>query len=372
MKVNVECNIVTAADRNYLQPLSVMLYSLASSMKNNFNVYILTRDIGKEDVNYLKNLCAKSNIYLVCVDEFEIPDVSHELRGRISKATYFRLLIPFLNEFKKIYNLIYVDPDVLIKKSFETLVTHDLNGNIFGAVKDAPLVNRNRENSWGEHDYFNAGMLLINLDLLRKKYEKLKDLDIDLFDGKYEFNDQDILNRIVSEVHWLDDKYNYQTVQVENDLIKNKVLKDPCIVHFTGADKPWYLHSNHYFKSEYLEVAHKLNYFPVNDLFVDDWDLLNLEKLKGFNGSVVIYGAGERGRRQYLFIQRNFLDVNVVCFVDSKISKQHKFMMGLEVIEQYNVGIEGKILISSKEFKLEIMQELKLKLNSVELIEMVF
>jgi lipopolysaccharide biosynthesis glycosyltransferase len=93
------------------------------------------------------------------------------------------------------------------------------------------LIERNKL----QNSYFNSGMMLMNLEALRKadmqaKWENLIDnpLPFSLF------NDQDILNyTCAGHVQLLDLKWNYFS------FLKHASDVSPVLLHYAGPRKPW-------------------------------------------------------------------------------------------------------------------------------------
>ena len=96
-------------------------------------------------------------------------------------------------------------------------------------------------------DYFNAGMLVLDLKRCRQITDAQHAVEV-LTAHRMQFNDQDALNIIFKgEVKQLDVRFNYLP-SIINEAAKEErfstalaeVLRDdPFIVHYAGARKPW-------------------------------------------------------------------------------------------------------------------------------------
>jgi lipopolysaccharide biosynthesis glycosyltransferase len=108
--------------------------------------------------------------------------------------------------------------------------------------------------------YFNSGVILFNLKKIRQD-NKAKELFVFMKENqnKIQMPDQDALNVVFyKQVTYLDSKKynNLMFTRVKVDWKKKKELEnDACIIHYVGADKPWfykYLNSSfkYYWKIE--------------------------------------------------------------------------------------------------------------------------
>ena len=170
---------------------------------------------------------------------------------RITKATYYRLLIPSL--FPQYDKVVYSDIDIIFQQDLSDLLkTSFPNKELVAAVLDLGI---NREfyfksklpESIGKsvEDYFNAGFLVMNLKQLREE-NKVEEFN-KLSKNKYPQNDQDVLNIVCNgRVQWLPSMFNFQTNHYSNymwgrknsnidfnDLVKHATL------HYTFHNKPW-------------------------------------------------------------------------------------------------------------------------------------
>ena len=93
-------------------------------------------------------------------------------------------------------------------------------------------------------DYFNSGMQLLQLGLIRKQMTAEQFLDqIRMISEEFEliYPDQDVFNKIYDgKIQIIDRKYNYGAYNSISYKLKNRnELRDAVIVHFFTANKPW-------------------------------------------------------------------------------------------------------------------------------------
>ena len=206
-----------AANSAYMRYQYVMLTSLFENNRNNkIVVYILQKDFSPEDKKQVATLAAS---YGQSIEYVDIPErifrklpTSHVY----SVEVYFRLMMPELLP-ESLDRVLYLDVDILVLKPLEELYNEDIEGFFFGACVDINMgdLNEHRQQQYGRYDdlrYFNSGVMLWNLALIRESYDfdiylkAAEDLNYDL-----PCVDQDILNYLYyDKVKYLDPyKNNY-------------------------------------------------------------------------------------------------------------------------------------------------------------------
>jgi lipopolysaccharide biosynthesis glycosyltransferase len=166
---------------------------------------------------------------------------------QITRATYLRLT---MTEHlpASIKRVLYLDVDMIVNGSLLPLWTLDLAGKACAAVIDPGIDPDNfaTRHALSPGLYFNAGVILFDLEKVRKKsvLERAVTLLADRPDG-YEFADQDALN-IVLWNDWLpvDPAWNFQRKFLYRNFAAWHLLsplprKAPLIVHYTEQEKPW-------------------------------------------------------------------------------------------------------------------------------------
>lgn len=167
--------------------------------------------------------------------------LSHRLHTRdyYSASTYYRLFIPEL--FPELSKALYLDCDLVLCSDVAELYDVDLGSNLVGAVPDG-MVNtlqemamyvRNRLGFRDAESYFNAGVLLMNLDAMRA--EGFTGMFLELL-GRVKFQvaqDQDYLNVICRDrVRYLGYEWNTMPTGVQ--------AQQPKLIHYNLDGKPWH------------------------------------------------------------------------------------------------------------------------------------
>lgn len=165
------------------------------------------------------------------------------------QSTFLRLLIPAV--LKDDLRCVYLDGDVLVRKDPRPLHDADLFGNAVGAVRNRSIpflcslggVSQWRELSLpGSAPYFNAGVLVLDLELWRKfSISERATQYLQSYGNETSLADQTALN-FAAVGHWLelDRGWNYVTY-VAYYFMQQPELEptDPAIAHFAGKSKPW-------------------------------------------------------------------------------------------------------------------------------------
>ena len=168
------------------------------------------------------------------------------------KEMYYRLLAPRLlpDDVKRV---LYVDPDILIINPIRPLWEIDLDGNLFAAAAHtgktelANSVNQIRLGT--KRDYYNSGVLLMDLEACRQEIEPQTLFDyVELHRKELVLPDQDVLNGLYSQrilsledVLWNYDARNYSSYLLRSGGVYDLrwVMEHTAILHFCGKEKPW-------------------------------------------------------------------------------------------------------------------------------------
>lgn len=262
----------------YVPYAAVVLQSIHDNINSEekYDIIIMNRDVSAVSQKALRAIFDDTNnvsIRFFNVSRFEKQFENLFLRGHFALETYFRLLLPNIMEgYKKV---LYLDSDVVVTTDIAELFRENIDGYLLAACHDADTAGLYNGYEPAKKDYmdnvlkikrpyqyFQAGVILFNLDEFRKKYtveEMLK------FAASYEWQllDQDVLNYLAQDSYKpIDMKWNVMTDwnRIRSAKIISrapKYLQDeykkahaaPNIIHYAGPDKPW-----HQPDSDYSEV----------------------------------------------------------------------------------------------------------------------
>jgi len=240
MENNETIRIVLAADDNYAQHLGVAMISILENHKNNQKIefFILDNNIGNINLEKIKQIGATYKVDLFFYKISEGLFGGYPEANRLSKVTYSRMFIPELLPIS-IKKVLYLDVDLVALEDISVLYNTDLKNFSVGAVRDVMSkeilrIYFDREVS----DYFNAGVLLIDLEKWRQKKITEKSLEFARLNrGKIIRADQDILNCLFKN-DWLplEKKFN---IDLKRGKLNLEPEKNTVILHYSDKVKPW-------------------------------------------------------------------------------------------------------------------------------------
>lgn len=271
--------IVYASDNRFAEVLGISLMSLFECSKEfpEIIVYILDSDISINNKRKIELVCKKyqrSNPIFV-----QAKNINKELginvsvdRGSLSQ--YARLFISSILP-DDIERVLYLDCDILFRKSVDELWNIDLQGKTIGALMDAfSKYYRMNIGLLPEDLMFNSGVMLI--DLKRWKYNEIEKKILTFIrkkNGRIQQGDQGALNAVLSkDTLCIEPRFNSVTIFYDftyeemmtyrqppefysKSVIREAVLY-PVIVHFTTSifsRRPWVIGCHHPYVHEWLE-----------------------------------------------------------------------------------------------------------------------
>lgn len=275
-------NIIFSSDDNYARHLGVAIYSLLSynTRIQHIRIFVIDNNISSDNVSKLRLLISSfGNVELVFIPFKKWEKCLHlNMSWPISLSSYARL---FVGEMlpQNIGRVLYMDCDMLVRGDISVLWETDLGDNIIGAVQDQVRASHKISIGLSSSDsYFNAGLLLIDLNRWRKNNLGEKCMRfIENHRGRVTHHDQGVLNGLLSN-QWfrLPLKYNVMTIHYMvsqkkiNNLFNDKAVfysseeimlakKSPIILHFTPSftSHPWEHNCKHPLRDLYLEILAK-------------------------------------------------------------------------------------------------------------------
>ena len=252
-------NIAFCTDEGYSYPCGVCITSILENNKEECNRY----SWGSKMRIRFKQLEEryKQKIEIITVNDQLFDGL--KVCDRFPKSIYYRFLLPqLLNEDK----IIYLDCDIIVTSSLKELWNTDINNFACAAVEDQMSDDIIIQNRIGLYkDYFNSGVLLMNLDYWRKNHITKRITEFILHNPDIcVYPDQDAMNFVLCDkVKFLEYKYNYQELFYEpkeriflhKDKWSNLIPEGsiPTIMHYTGHFKPWHKGCTHPYKEMFIK-----------------------------------------------------------------------------------------------------------------------
>ena len=257
--------IFFAVDDVYSPFLAVTLQSLTENASKNYyySIKILYTNMQEENKKKLAKY-ESENVKIEFVDlNYYIKKIQDKLytRDYYTNTTYFRLFIPSL--YPQYDKAIYLDGDIVVLGDISELYNINMGDNLIAAAPDDVIQNTKVFQEYAEkvvgvadyRNYFNAGVLLMNLDELRK-FDFLDKFLYLLETVKFSVaQDQDYLNRLckgrtkIISIAW--DRMPMPTDKILDDEIK--------LIHYNLAYKPWHF-DNVLYKEHFWKYAEKTEY----------------------------------------------------------------------------------------------------------------
>ncbi len=259
--------VVFACSENFVPYLSVATQSIVENAgaSRRYDIIVLTRDISPASMITLTRQVKSDNVGIGFLDvDAALGDIELPHHGHFRPETYYRLLAPQL--LPNVDKAIYLDSDLIVEKDIAGLFDVDVTGYPLAATRDADTIGqiegydatvgpylKNELGMRDPHDYFQAGVLLMNLAELRRTVSPEEFLALST-QRMWRWLDQDVLNRVVNgnyvRVHmrWnylMDWQHLRRTHIVSNAPADvraeyEEAAADPAIIHFAGPDnRPW-------------------------------------------------------------------------------------------------------------------------------------
>lgn len=281
--------IFFAVDDEYIPFLAVAISSLIENSSKNYyySIKILYTNISEENKKKISKY-ETENVKIEFVDlNYYIEEVKDKLytRDYYSKTTYFRLFIP--NLYPQYNKVLYLDSDVVVLGDISKLYNVELGNNLVVAAPDDVIQTNKVFQEYAEkvvgvadyRNYFNAGILLMNLDEFRKFKFQEKFLYL-LETIKFTVaQDQDYLNRLSKgKVKLIDKTWDRMPIAVDD--VKEEDIK---IIHYNLAYKPWHFEDILY-KEYFWDYAQKTEFFndivKIKDSYTQEDRFKDMEQYK--------------------------------------------------------------------------------------------
>lgn len=241
-------NILISVNEKYLDKAETMLLSLRRTTKEPVAVYLMTHCLTQTHISRLEKFLTKHDMGLCVVDVSHTGLDNLPLGNRhFSVEMYYRILAQFL--LPDCDRVLWLDADIVIRRDLKDFYSQSFDGKLLCACPDK---NQGGEEITGikkklklptAHTYFNSGVLLLDLQALRRKTSQSEILALcRSLSDRLTYPDQDILNVLYhGRVKYCDWKiYNYQVLYERK--IPAEALSRIAVMHYAGETKPWDYH----------------------------------------------------------------------------------------------------------------------------------
>lgn len=263
MNPNNQIHLGIAIDQNYVTLFYVLLTSVFDNNKRHkIVVHIIATGVSENEKTKMSHFMKENNgeIFFYDFDNSQASDLY--LKKHLTVACYYRLYLPALVP-EKIEKLLYLDTDMVVIGDLLELYNTDLTGWPAAIVNYADADPKPELNVHNPGDYFNSGLMLMNLSEWEK--QNISERAIEFVQQNptvCKLSDQDGLNAVlVGNYYKLPLKYNVTLSDIPQNLGKSKhkeYLKDKVVIHYTrGGHKPWKILGKNKFRYIYHDYLKK-------------------------------------------------------------------------------------------------------------------
>ncbi len=265
-------HVVFAANRAYIPYVSAAITSVRHNLDPTvaLDVTILSRDLAPAEIGWPNRRSTDSlRCFSPAVDRSALPIRPTD---HLTVETYYRLFLETAFD-ETVKRVVYLDADLVVLGDLSQLAAIDLGSKAVGAAIDLHVRRWGNGGAalWGkdtdDRPYFNAGVLVIDLDAWRTLQVRHRSLEFLASNrDRILFWDQDALNAVLAG-DWkeLDPRWNRMTDYWEErregrlPFTRETIasLRDPFIVHFASPNKPWngYRHPDRRVFDTYITMA---------------------------------------------------------------------------------------------------------------------
>lgn len=246
-------DILVTFDESYIVPFRTMLKSLVvNNPRENVHIWLLHSAVSQEALSRLEEDCASQNVGFTGIQVDRTLFKNAPITKQYPQEMYYRLLAPQILP-KSLKKVLYLDPDILVINPLRPLWEMELGDFAFAAASHTGVTEMmndvNRVRLGTDHDYYNSGVMLMDLE---KGRELVKPDEI--FDCVREHGaelilpDQDVFNFLYGAYTMPipDEIWNYDVRDYNTHMLTSQgahdlewVIRNTVILHFCGKKKPW-------------------------------------------------------------------------------------------------------------------------------------
>lgn len=263
--------VAFGVDGSYVPHLAATVASVrAASPTSRFHFIVVHEGVETAAQARVEKIAPRDGFTWARVDDEELLAMTG--RGHISRATFFRLALPRIAPATT-QRVLYLDSDLIVMRDVQELWNCNMRGAPIAAVCDSGMDWKPFADAWNlpaaQGPYFNAGVLLIDLDRVRREGTFDRAIDI-LRANALTYMDQDALNI----AHWgrwrpLDAVWNVQHTMLLGGAapdVPREMMPAPSaqpgIIHYTGRNKPWLVDGYHPYGWLYWRALRRTDFYP--------------------------------------------------------------------------------------------------------------
>ena len=282
-----EIPVVFITDSQYLIPAMTAVSSLlrhAVEKNCHYTIHIVCCGLTNKQVEPYTRISPRIHFRLEQKDYTALT----EQHAWVSPAALLKFDIP--NLFPEYDKLLYLDSDMLVYEDLISLWNLDIGPYYAAVVKDlVGMVFEHHHQKMGHANYFNTGMMLLNLKKMRQDNMTERLFEAKKNDPWKHFMDQDVFNQVFQEnVLYTSPRYNLMLANLYKFDVSpsmaahfysvspkemKEILNAPAIQHLSNLDKPWYSTSGIDYENWHWENAYLNRILEMRGIQVREKDL---------------------------------------------------------------------------------------------------
>lgn len=262
-------NILVASNDAYYPRLKIFTKSLHAHNEN-FMISVLFSNLSAKNRDDFIRFTQKLNIPVHFVAVNEQRSAEYKLIHQITVETYYRFQI--LDVYPTQERAVWMDIDTVVLEDISAFYYDDFDDNyVIACPGNNEKKHLERLGLSPSGCYFNAGIILFNLEKIRKDFQRDFLYEAyEKYEDKIRFSDQDVLNIVFADKIKRESsrRYNY-IITSEQKITRRQYqqIKDSvAIVHYIRHIKPWQYYYQGRIRFLYLKAMFPV--YPIKTLWL--------------------------------------------------------------------------------------------------------
>ncbi len=251
--MQADFNIAYICDEDYAFTTIISIRSLKQNRKRDlrYRVYIVTKGLSDKSIRSVLELQEKNNFIIsICKSRIENEELFEQCR-HVSTAALLKFALPSILD--DLDCILYADSDILFRKGFEKIFDININDVYAAVVKDMPTYESDHLQELGLCEYFNSGIMYLNLKRMREDDVERKLLEYKKNEKIHLFMDQDAFNVVMGQnvifihpqynlIYDIYRKYDCKQIALFYGISEKRAIdldQSAYVLHMAGARKPW-------------------------------------------------------------------------------------------------------------------------------------
>ena len=390
-KLSESVKIAFITDDNYVVPTVVAIQSLVNSFNDDrqCDIFVVCDAVSDLNKKHFAD-CArnKKNVRILAIDADaeELAMLHKSINSEFMVANTTALLkFNLANMFSNIDKLLYLDGDILVNCDVSEIYDIELNDNYVAAVRDLPQVFYDKQDFGEDTEYFNSGVMLLNLAALRAENVRDQLIETKRSSINDKLMDQNVLNKVfrgrVIQMHFEYNmpyclfstlrRFKYDRLNEHYDGVDINCLDDlrdyGKIIHFSSYLKPWIFSDSPYAEEWYnvFRLSPVAN-IPLTRVSCENQNLVSFKTLKKILKNKNKFDAEGKSVVPLVDIEPQF-DVSIIipCYNQEKTIRDCLKSAISQTLQNIEIIVVND---RSTDSSLEILDELQAECDKIKII----